>query len=67
MFKIFPFALSSEDAQAADPMITFSAPREINSFAFFTSLMPPPTRTFPFRKSDFSNSVFAVVPRCFPS
>ena len=48
--------------QAAEPIITFSAPKETNSLAFFISLMPPPTRTLPLRKIDFSNCVFAVFP-----
>jgi len=47
---------------AADPMMTFSAPREISSRAFFTSRMPPPTRTLPFLSKDFKSAVLAVLP-----
>ena len=60
VLRIFPCARCSSVAQANEPIITFSAPREINSFACFTVLIPPPTRTFPFRKSDFKSSVFTV-------
>ena len=48
--------------QAALPTITFSAPREINSRAFFTSRIPPPTRTFPRLSKDLSRAVFFVLP-----
>ncbi len=48
--------------QAAEPTITFSAPRLISSRAFFTLRIPPPTRTFPLRRICFKSSVFFVLP-----
>ncbi len=48
--------------KAAEPTITFSAPRETSSFARFTSRMPPPTRTFPRRSSFFTIPEFTVMP-----
>ena len=48
--------------QALEPIITFSAPREINSRARFTERTPPPVRTFPLRKRLFKSGVFTVSP-----
>ena len=67
LFKISPFARSSPVAQAALPMMTFSAPSEISSFACFALRIPPPTLTLLLCKRDFRSSVFAVVTRPFAS
>ena len=47
---------------ALEPMITFSAPREISSLARFTVLTPPPVLTFPLRRRLFKRFVFTVFP-----
>ena len=54
---------------AAEPIITFSAPRLTSSRARFTVRIPPPVRTFPRWRSDFKRWVFTVFPfaSTFPS
>ena len=55
--------LSSGDFfQAEEPMITFSAPREISSFARLTEWIPPPVLTLPFLRRLFKSGVFIVSP-----
>ena len=53
---------SGWEFQAAEPIITFSAPRLINSFARFTVRIPPPVRTFPLWRRLFNKGVFTVLP-----
>ena len=71
-----PIALCSSDKKpvssfpsfhAEEPIITFSAPSDISSLAFFTSRIPPPTRTEPFLRRLFNMGVLRVSPFCFPS
>ena len=59
--------LSDPPAKAAEPMITFSAPKEINSFARFTVRMPPPARILPLRKRLASSAELGVCPLSGPS